>query len=143
MTVAVMLARKGHNVVTVRAEEPMIEVCRVLETRGIGAVVVTDEAGKVTGILSERDFVRAMAREGAGFLEEPVSAYMTTNVTTCSPQDFVADVMERMTEGKFRHLPVVDDGRLVGLVSIGDAVKHRIAEAEAESQAMRAYIATG
>ncbi len=143
MTVAVMLARKGHDVVTVHPDDKMIDVCRLLETRGIGAIVVTDDAGAVAGIISERDFVRALAREGAGFLDQPVAAYMTGDVVTCELEDSVPDVMGRMTEGKFRHMPVVEDGRLVGVVSIGDAVKHRIAEVEAESQAMRAYIATG
>lgn len=143
MSVAVMLARKGHDLITARPGDRMIEVCRLLETHGIGSIVITDKSGRLAGIVSERDFVRALAREGAGFLDQPVSAFMTSDVATCSPEDSVAEVMERMTEGKFRHLPVIEDGRLIGLVSIGDAVKHRIAEAEAESQAMREYIAAG
>lgn len=143
MTVAVMLAGKGSDVITVQAEDRTIDVCRVLEAHGIGAVVVTDAKGKLAGIVSERDLVRALAREGAGVLDRPVSGYMTKKVTTCSPDSTLADVMALMTEGKFRHLPVVENDRLVGIISIGDAVKQRIAEAEAEAEAMREYIATG
>jgi CBS domain-containing protein len=95
---------------------------------------------KVDGIFSERDFVRAIARQGASALERPVRDYMTQNVVTCEPDDKIAEVMQRMTQGKFRHMPVVENGRLAGIISIGDVVKHRIAEAEAEAMAMREYI---
>lgn len=95
---------------------------------------------RVEGIFSERDFVRAVARHGAAALAAPVADFMTRKVVTCALDDTVPDLMHRMTEGKFRHMPVVEDGRLAGIVSIGDVVKHRIAEAEAEALAMREYI---
>jgi CBS domain-containing protein len=143
MTVAVMLAHKGRDIVTARSQDRMIDVCRLLEVHGIGAIVITDESGRLAGIVSERDLVRALARHGREVLDQPVSEFMTSEVMTCTPEDSLAAVMERMTEGKFRHLPVLEGGRLAGIVSIGDAVKQRIAEAEAETRAMREYITTG
>lgn len=140
MTVAVILTRKGRDVVTTTPDSRMSTVCELLETKGIGAVVISHGGERVDGIFSERDFVRAIARQGAAALERPVKDYMTKNVVTCSPEDTVVDVMRRMTAGKFRHMPVVEDGRLAGIISIGDVVKHRIAEAEAEALAMREYI---
>jgi CBS domain-containing protein len=118
----------------------MSDVCNLLETKGIGAVVVSHGGEKVDGIFSERDFVRAIARQGSAALDRPVRDYMTQNVVTCDPDDTIAEVMLRMTQGKFRHLPVVENGKLTGIISIGDVVKHRIAEAEAEAMAMREYI---
>ncbi len=97
---------------------------------------------RIVGILSERDIVRALAERGAGALDEPVSRIMTRKVSTCTEGDTVSSIMERMTEGKFRHLPVVDQGRLVGIVSIGDVVKHRLQEMERDFAAMRDYILT-
>jgi CBS domain-containing protein len=141
MTVAVILTRKGHDIVTAKPDATLGSVCEMLETKGIGAVVISHGGERVDGIFSERDFVRAVARQGAAALERPVSDYMTKKVVTCGLDDSIAELMKRMTEGKFRHLPVVEDGgRLVGIVSIGDVVKHRIAEAEAEAMAMREYI---
>mgnify|MGYP000498301188 CR=1 FL=1 len=140
MTVAVILARKGRDVVTTTPDSKLADVCELLETKGIGAVVISHGGGKVDGIFSERDFLRAMARKGAGALDRPVSEFMTEKVVTCQPDDSVAELMRHMTDGKFRHLPVVEDGRLIGIISIGDVVKERIAEAEAEASAMREYI---
>jgi CBS domain-containing protein len=140
MTVAVILTRKGRDVVTTTPDSLMSDVCNLLETKGIGAVVISHGGEKVDGIFSERDFVRAIARQGASALERPVRDYMTQNVVTCEPDDKIAEVMQRMTQGKFRHMPVVENGRLAGIISIGDVVKHRIAEAEAEAMAMREYI---
>ncbi|WP_436637014.1 CBS domain-containing protein [Microbaculum sp. FT89] len=140
MTVAVILTRKGRDVVTARPDSRVSDICDLLETKGIGAVVISHDGSRIDGIFSERDFVRAVARQGSAALERPVRDYMTKAVVTCEPDDLVANVMRRMTEGKFRHLPVVEDGRLAGVISIGDVVKHRIAEAEAEAMAMREYI---
>lgn len=142
MTVAAILAAKGRDVVTADPDSPIIEVCRLLTNRGIGAVLIL-EAGAIAGIFSERDLVRAVAREGAAILEHPVRKFMTTAVAICHPSDTTGSLMEQMTQGKFRHLPVVENGALVGIVSIGDVVKQRIAEAEAESAAMREYITSG
>lgn len=140
MTVAVILGRKGRDVLTTSPQSTMADVCRLLEEKGIGAVVISADGATVEGIFSERDFVRAVARDGAGALSKPVSDYMTASVVTCDPDDTVGDLMRRMTEGKFRHMPVVKDGSLQGIVSIGDVVKERIAAAEAEASAMRDYI---
>jgi CBS domain-containing protein len=140
MTVEVILARKGRNVLTAHPSTPLAKVCELLEAKGVGAVVVSSDGSRVDGIFSERDFVRALARHGAVALNAPVADFMTTKVVTCAPDDTVPALMEKMTEGKFRHVPVVVDGRMVGIVSIGDVVKHRIAEAEAEASAMREYI---
>ncbi|MCT8974928.1 CBS domain-containing protein [Microbaculum marinisediminis] len=140
MTVAVILTRKGRDVVTTGPDSRVSDVCDLLETKGIGAVVISHDGSRVDGIFSERDFVRAVARQGSAALERPVRDYMTKAVVTCEPEDLVANVMRKMTEGKFRHLPVIEDGRLAGVISIGDVVKHRIAEAEAEAMAMREYI---
>lgn len=143
MNVAAMLTTKGRDIITAKPTDTMRDVCLVMETHGIGAVVIVDDAGQLTGIVSERDFVRAMARQGAAILDKPVSAYMTSDVVTCALDDKVAEIMGRMTDGKFRHMPVIDGGQMIGMISIGDVVKQRIAEAEAESRAMREYIATG
>lgn len=142
MSVLQMLKHKGREVVTARANERVGEAARVLAARNIGAVVVTDASGAVAGILSERDIVRAVAEQGARALERPVSEIMTRDVEVCGPQDSVDDLMERMTHGRYRHMPVVENGRLTGIVSIGDVVKQRIAQSEFEVQAMSAYIAT-
>lgn len=143
MTVAAILKEKGRNVVTANQDDTVGQVCAMLAEKRIGAIVVTDGSEAPTGIVSERDMVRAIARDGAAALEKPVSSIMTREVVPCGEEDTNASLMERMTQGKFRHMPVVKDGRLVGIVSIGDVVKRRIAEAEFEAQAMRDYIATG
>jgi len=140
MTVAVILTQKGRDVVTAAPDNNMLQVCELLESKGIGAVVISRNGLSVDGIFSERDFVRAVARHGQAVLERPVSEFMTEKVVTCDPDDTVSELMRRMTQGKFRHLPVVDNDRLVGIISIGDVVKQRIAAAEAEASAMREYI---
>ena len=140
MSVARILAEKGGSVVTVPPHRTVDEAIHLLAEKRIGALIVGDTAGRVIGILSERDVMRALACDGAGALDQPISRYMTTKVVTCTRRASVEDVMETMTEGRFRHLPVVEDGRLVGVVSIGDVVKRRIAAVEAEHQAMRDYI---
>ncbi|MCB1491595.1 MAG: CBS domain-containing protein [Rhodobiaceae bacterium] len=143
MTVRKIVGEKGHTVVTVLAGDLVSKAVETLGTHKIGAVVVSDGADGVAGILSERDIVRWIAKSGASVLERKVGDLMTSDVVTCTLDDTIADLMGIMTRGKFRHLPVVIDGKLAGIVSIGDVVKYRIAEAEFEARAMRDYIATG
>lgn len=140
MTVKSILAEKGRSVVSAAAGDKVETVCGVLAGKRIGAVVVLEGEGAIAGIFSERDVVRALARDGVRALAEPVESYMTRSVQTCSEDETVADVMARMTAGRFRHLPVVEGGRCVAVVSIGDVVKHRIAQAEREAEEMRTYI---
>jgi CBS domain-containing protein len=142
MNVEHILRDKGRNVTTMQPQQTLAEATRTLSERRIGAVIVSDSRQPVLGILSERDIVRAVAKEGPTALERPVSAHMTAKVVTCTGQFSITDVMELMTQGKFRHVPVVEGGELRGIVSIGDVVKHRLAEIEAEQQALREYIAT-
>lgn len=141
MTVAAILSKKGRDVVTASADLSITDVVQVLTQRRIGAIVVTDSANHILGIVSERDVVRALAR-GADALDGPVSSIMTAKVVTCTDRNTLNEVMSRMTEGRFRHLPVVDNGKLAGIVSIGDVVKARIEQVEREADEMRAYIAT-
>ena len=143
MTVAAILKEKGRQVVTAHPGATLADICTLLADKRIGAVVLTDKSGGVKGIVSERDVVRAIARDGAAALAKPVSSVMTREVVSCAEGDTNASLMAKMTGGKFRHLPVVKEGKLVGIVSIGDVVKRRIAEAEFEARAMRDYIATG
>ena len=119
----------------------LAEAIRTLSEKRIGAVVVMGADGALVGILSERDIIRALGELGASALESAVSRSMTSKVVTCRPQTSVDELMEIMTTGRFRHVPVVENGRVTGLVSIGDVVKHRVAAIEAESKAMRDYIA--
>jgi CBS domain-containing protein len=142
MTVKAILSRKGGDVVTADPNATLAEAVRILAARRIGAVVVTGADRRIVGILSERDVVRLLGDKGPAALDLPISEVMTRKVTTCSMRDTVAELMERMTEGKFRHVPVVDDGRLAGIVSIGDVVKWRVHEIEDESDALRDYIRT-
>jgi CBS domain-containing protein len=142
MTVKAILSRKGGDVVTIAPTARLSEAVTLLATRRIGAVVVTGPGDRVAGILSERDIVRVLADRGAAVLEEQVGAVMTRKVLTCHCAETIADIMERMTAGKFRHLPVVEQNKLIGIISIGDVVKHRVEEIESESNALREYIAT-
>ena len=142
MTVKAILSRKGGDIVTIEPSARLAAAVKLLAERRIGAVIVTGSDKQVAGILSERDIVRVLAARGAAVLDEPVEAVMTRKVVTCQEAETIADIMERMTAGKFRHLPVVERGRLVGIVSIGDVVKQRVEEIEAESSALREYILT-
>lgn len=142
MTVSIILAAKGREVVTIEPGATLKSAVALLAERRIGAVLVLGADNRIVGILSERDIVRAVAEAGAAALEQPVSQSMTRKVSTCTESETIASLMERMTAGKFRHLPVVDQGRLVGIVSIGDVVKHRLQEMERDSAAMRDYIQT-
>ena len=114
---------------------------QVLATHKIGAVLVVSGAGTLMGILSERDVVRSLAENGAGTLDRTAADLMTADVTTATPKTTVAEAMEMMTAGRFRHVPILEDGRLVGLVSIGDVVKAKIAAADHEVDSLRAYVA--
>ncbi len=143
MNVAAILKQKGREVFTTTPDTTLLDIATLLGTRRIGCIVVTGIDGKVIGIVSERDIVREIARAGAKVLKEPVASCMTKAVVSCREADTIDKLMAEMTTHRFRHMPVVERGRLVGLVSIGDVVKMRIAEAEMEAAAMREYIATG
>jgi CBS domain-containing protein len=142
MTVKAILSRKGSEVLTIDPAATLADAAKLLAERKIGAVVITGVDGRLAGILSERDIVRALAERGADILNERVDRTMTRKVVTCTEAETIASIMERMTAGKFRHLPVVDQGRLTGVISIGDVVKYRLHEIETESQALREYILT-
>ncbi|HSI39281.1 MAG TPA: CBS domain-containing protein [Xanthobacteraceae bacterium] len=142
MTVRAILAAKGGDVMTIAPEVSLGEAVKLLAAHKIGAVVVTDPARHVVGILSERDVVRVIGTEGTDVLDNAVSTIMTRKVVTCSGHETIPEIMERMTAGRFRHVPVVEGGVLVGIISIGDVVKHRLAEMERESHALREYILT-
>ena len=142
MTVSIILAAKGREVASVEPNATLSSVVALLAERRIGAVLILGVDRRLVGIVSERDIVRALAERGAGALDDPVSRIMTRRVSTCSEGETIASIMERMTAGKFRHLPVVDQGRVVGIISIGDVVKHRLQEMERDSAAMRDYILT-
>lgn len=143
MTVQHILADKGTAVVTIEPEATLAGAAAMLSSKKIGAVVVSEDGKTVAGILSERDIIRALAKQGGSALEAKVSHYMTADVVTCSKNADMDHLMQVMTHGKFRHVPVLDDGRLIGIVSIGDVVKRRLADIEAEHQALKQYIATG
>lgn len=142
MNVKTILAAKGGDVVRIEPGATLSQAAMLLAERRIGAVVILGAGERLAGILSERDIVRAVAENGAAALQTPVSQVMTRNVATCGENDNVASIMERMTKGRFRHMPVVEKDRLVGLISIGDVVKNRVEEIEAESEAIRDYIRT-
>ena len=142
MTVGIILAEKGRETFTIEPSASLAEAVKLLVEKRIGAALILGADRRIAGIISERDIVRALAERGAGALNEPVSQTMTRKVETCNASEAVASIMERMTAGKFRHMPVVDQGRLIGVVSIGDIVKHRVQQMEHESGALREYIMT-
>jgi len=142
MTVKSILAGKGREVVAIEPNANLAAAVALLAQKRIGALLVLGADGRIVGILSERDIVRVLAEHGSRVLDEPVSQVMTRKVITCAEHETVATIMERMTAGKFRHMPVVDQGRLIGVISIGDVVKQRVLDMEHESAAMRDYIAT-
>ena len=142
MTVATILAAKGHDVVTIEPSASLAAAARLLAEKRIGAVLILGADRRIAGILSERDIVRALAERGADVLSEPVSVAMTRKVSTCNETELVSKIMERMSAGKFRHMPVVDQGQPVGMISIGDVVKYRLQAMERDSAAMRDYIST-
>ena len=141
MTVRAILDTKGHQILSVEPDAKLSAAVKILGERKIGAVLVMSQ-GRLEGILSERDIVRVLGERGAGVLEEPVAQVMTRKVVTCKETDTVAELMEIMTTGKFRHLPVLENSKVVGLISIGDIVKWRVREYESEQEALRDYIKT-
>lgn len=141
MTVATILKHKGAKVEAVRPTATLQQVCDLLATKRIGAAVVTGAAGEVIGIVSERDVVNAISQNGPAALTRTIDEIMTRDVATCRLTDSSETLMEKMTVGRFRHVPVVEGGRLIGIVSIGDVVKRRIEDTDLERYAMRDYIA--
>jgi CBS domain-containing protein len=142
MIVEHILARKGHDVITTEPERTLAETARLLDEQRIGAMVVSDTDHPVLGIISERDIARAVAHRGAAALDEPVSRHMTAKVITCTRRSSVGELMKLMTDRRIRHVPVVEGGRLCGIISIGDIVKNRLAELESEQVLIHEY-ATG
>ena len=142
MNVAQILKQKGREVLTTAPHHNLAHAAEMLARRKVGAVVIADAAGKVLGILSERDIVRAVGLHGGDALPEPVSKHMTANPTTVGEAADIDELMQVMTQGRFRHLPVVENGRLVGIVSIGDVVKHHVDVLHQERDSLREYIAS-
>ncbi|MBV9555049.1 MAG: CBS domain-containing protein [Alphaproteobacteria bacterium] len=141
MNVQAILRSKGRSVVTIHPDASVERAIAVLRRRGIGALVVSEDGERVVGILSERDLVEAMGRYGGELLGVSVAEVMSCPVVTCAPDDSVADLMAEMTSRRMRHFPVMQDGRLCGIVSIGDLVKSRLDEIEYEAHSMRSFIA--
>lgn len=143
MHVAAVLKRKGTDVVTVRPSDSIGDVARTLTRHRIGAAVVMEDGGSTLpcGIVSERDIVRAVAADGAVALDRPASELMTRQLVTGTPTDTVAQLMAVMTERRIRHVPIIEDGRMVGVISIGDVVKSRLDETEMEVESLRGYVA--
>ena len=142
MNVKAILAAKGGDVVCIEPTATLAAAAQLLCKHRIGALVIRGAGGHLAGILSERDIVRSITEHGADALALPVGQVMTRDVVTAGEDETIADIMERMTSRKFRHLPVVSGGKLIGLVSIGDVVKQRVEEVERESEALRDYIRT-
>ena len=142
MKVEHILTSKGAEVFAVSGEETIGQAVNVLGEKNIGAVIVKNEKGDVSGILSERDVVRRLQKEGPALMDQPVSACMTPDPITCGKEASLEELMSLMTEKRIRHVPVVEGGRLVGVVSIGDVVKRKIETAEKEAEALRDYIAS-
>lgn len=142
MNVKAILAAKGGEIVCIEPTADLAAATQLLSANRIGAVLIRGAGGHIAGILSERDIVRALSQHGPAALSLPIGQVMTREVTTCTEEDNIATIMERMTQGKFRHMPVVSKGKLVGLISIGDVVKQRVEEIERESDALRDYIRT-
>jgi len=141
MSVAAILRQKGRAITTARPTVTLMEVASKLAAKRIGAIVIVGAGGEVTGIISERDIIRALSMQGPACLAMPVSQSMTKKVVTCKETDTLHELMAMMTERRFRHLPVVTDGSLVGIVSIGDVVKNYVVEMQTEATAIREYIA--
>ena len=142
MLVSHILREKGRDVLAIGPDASLAEAARVLTKNRIGALIVRDADGALTGIISERDIVRAVAEEGAAALAFAVESRMTKDVATCEQTDTIEEIMETMTRCRFRHMPVVEDDNVVGIISIGDVVKWRVQEYENEQEALRTYIKT-
>jgi CBS domain-containing protein len=142
MTVRAILTLKGRDCVTIAPDATLKEAAQSMGKHRIGSLVITGAERRVVGILSERDIVAALATHGEGALARQVGSVMTREVVTCGEDETIPNLMQRMTAGRFRHVPVVERGALVGIVSIGDVVKYRVAELEREHDALKEYIAT-
>jgi CBS domain-containing protein len=142
MLVSQILNEKGREVLGIQPEATLQDAAAVLTRNRVGALVVRSDGGKLTGIISERDIVRALAEYGPAALTLPVRARMTAEVAVCEENDTIAEIMETMTRCRFRHMPVVQNGKVTGIISIGDVVKTRIDETMREAQALKEYIAT-
>ncbi len=142
MSVASILSGKSTNVITTTPDMSLHETAQTMAQKGIGAIIVIGASGEIVGILSERDIMRAIAESGAAALDHRVSTHMTKKVVTTDLASSAVSVMQRMTAGRFRHMPIVEDGKLAGVVSIGDLIKHRLSQLEEEQQALKEYIAT-
>ncbi len=140
MKIASILAQKGTEVITTGPDVGLADAAKLLSNRRIGAVIVTDPPGQVVGIISERDIVRTLAARREDWMRLKVADAMTRNVITCAPEDSIVGLMALMTERRFRHVPVKDGDRLVGIVTLGDVVKCRVDEVEREAASMREYI---
>jgi CBS domain-containing protein len=142
MTVRAILTLKGRDCVTIAPDATLKDAAQSMAKHHIGSLVITGAERRVVGILSERDIVAALAAHGEGALTRQVGSVMTREVVTCGEDETIPNLMQRMTAGRFRHVPVVERGSLVGIVSIGDVVKHRVAELERDHDALKEYIAT-
>ncbi len=143
MSISQLLAQKGSEVIVIRPEATIADAVSLMKERHIGALVVSIDGSKISGILSERDIVRALDSNGPDLLQDKVSDIMTRLVVTCRPSSTLDEIMELMTNGRFRHLPVVDNGSLAGIISIGDAVKAKLEELQGETEVLRQYISVG
>ena len=141
MSVSDILATKGRDVFTADGDMTIQEISNILATKKIGATVVLNKDGNVCGIASERDLVRQIAKSGADALSKPISICMTQKVVSCDETETIDQLMEKMTKGRFRHLPVITEGKLTGIISIGDVVKRKIQQAEREAEEIKRYIA--
>jgi len=140
MHVAAVIKRKGSNVVSITPDRTIADATNLLTENRIGAVLVMDSNQGIRGIISERDIIRALSKYGADVLTHKVESLMTRDVQQCSPKDTIAEVMTTMTTRRFRHLPVVEDGKLLGMISIGDVVKQRLDDTELEVETLRGYV---
>lgn len=137
MTVRNILKTKGSNeILTIKPDVTVAHAAGILSQHRIGALIVSADGDSLDGMLSERDIVRELGKRGAAVLSEPVSNMMTAKVITANPDDIAVQALEKMTDGRFRHLPVIEGGKMIGVISIGDVVKHRISEVEAENTAL-------
>lgn len=143
MSVALMLKEKGRNVITAKPDDTLEEITKLLAEKKIGAVLILDEQGKLAGIASERDIIRTLAHEGVGSFSKPISSCMTKKVVSCSQNDSLNGVMSMMNKGRFRHVPVIDDGELQGVISVTDVVTYKMAQVTREAEDLKRYISDG
>ncbi|RME61678.1 MAG: CBS domain-containing protein [Alphaproteobacteria bacterium] len=143
MLISAILSNKGGQIISVTGDTIILDVTKVLRQHRIGAVLVKEPDGAIDGVLSERDIIRGLATDGPAILERPAKTLMTREIITCRPSDEVSAALAIMTKNRVRHLPVMDSGTLVGMISIGDLVNARIQESLMEAESLREYIATG